>query len=107
MKTPAGSSKSISDEFRGANEQGKTYTEKPVGDVVHDDGTLKDTDKMEWPNSPTDLEVDRVFAGSNKSANFPDEIGQDTFEQNYLLSIHVNHRFQNICRYSPATQLTA
>jgi len=27
MKTPAGSSKSISDEFRGANEQGKTYTE--------------------------------------------------------------------------------
>ena len=90
LKTRAGSSKSISNEFRGINEKGKTYTEKPVGDVVRDDGTLKDTDEMEWPNFPTDLEDDRVLARSNEPANFLDEIGQ-AFEQNYLSSNQVNH----------------
>ena len=30
---------------------------KPVGDACCDDGTLKDADKMVWPNSPTELEA--------------------------------------------------
>ena len=61
-----------------------------VGDAVRDDGTLKDADEMEWPNSPTDLEDDRVLARSNEPANFLDEIRQ-AFEQNYLSSNQVNH----------------
>ena len=32
----------------------KDYS-KPDGDACQDDGTLKDTSEMEWPNSPSDL----------------------------------------------------
>jgi hypothetical protein len=28
---------------------------KPDGEACNEDGTLKDAEEMEWPNSPTDL----------------------------------------------------
>ena len=55
--------KSNDSEFIDTNE-GKTYlrdTTKPVGDACRDDGTLKDADEMEWPNSPTELEAPNDF----------------------------------------------
>ena len=40
------------------NEREKTYMRdmtKPVGDACRDDGTLKDADELEWPDSPSEL----------------------------------------------------
>ena len=56
-KAPEGSSKNKSDELMDTNE-GKTYLRdmtKPVGNACRDDGTLKDADELEWPDSPTEI----------------------------------------------------
>ena len=53
-----GSSKNKSDEMPDTNERAKTYMRdvtKPVGDACRDDGTLKDADELEWPDSPSEL----------------------------------------------------
>ena len=39
------------------NSKGDTHfkdASKPDGDACRDDGTLKDADEMEWPNSPSE-----------------------------------------------------
>lgn len=38
---------------------------KPEGEACNPDGTLKDADKMEWPNSPSDL-APAPFANRNE-----------------------------------------
>jgi hypothetical protein len=60
LKAPEleGSSKKRPDELQNTNEKEKTYMRdmtKPVGDACRDDGTLKDADELEWPDSPTEL----------------------------------------------------
>ena len=55
-----GSSKDKSNELPvpDNNEGEKTYMRdmtKPVGDACRDDGTLKDADELEWPDSPSEL----------------------------------------------------
>ena len=52
------SSKNKSNELPDTDERAKTYMRdltKPVGDACRDDGTLKDADELEWPDSPSEL----------------------------------------------------
>jgi hypothetical protein len=91
-KATEGSSKNISDEFFGTNDKKKTYmrdTTKPVGDACRDDGTLKDANEMDWPDSPTALEAPQNdFREDNASDIYCDEPGpQDEPNQNDLPSI--------------------
>ena len=47
----------MSDVGSSSNQQEMTYLmdiSKPEGDACRKDGTLKDADEMEWPNSPTE-----------------------------------------------------
>jgi hypothetical protein len=71
-----GSSKNKSDELQDTNERGKTYKRdmtKPVGDACREDGTLKDADELEWPNSPTELgAAQKDFAGWDEPAPHPE-----------------------------------
>ena len=53
----AGSSQNTSDKPSDSNEKGKTYTydpTKPVGEACNENGTLRETSELEWPDSPTE-----------------------------------------------------
>ena len=59
-----GSSKNKSDELMDTNEGKKTYMRdmtKPVGDACRDDGTLKDANELEWPESPSEIVTQQEY----------------------------------------------
>ena len=91
-KAPERSRKKISNESLDTNAKGRPYLRditKPVGDACRDDGTLKDTDEMVWPNSPTELVVPQNdFHESHES--YDDIMLQDGSDQNDEPSIRVS-----------------
>ena len=68
------------------SEQIYKYYSKPDGDACRDDGTLKDMSEMEWPNSPSDLNLHNFNMGEEniilkiKSPNNEDDSGYENVE---------------------------
>ena len=56
---------------------------KPVGDACWEDHTLKDTSKMEWPDSPTEYNcavIEEMFKENGSQSEQHSSLGSDPDE---------------------------
>ena len=70
-----GSSKNKSNELLDTNEGKKTYMRdmtKPVSDACRDDGTLKDANELEWPESPSEIVTQQEYFNHWPEPHYPE-----------------------------------